>query len=135
MNYPLDLLASSLKPPRAEGRSPWCDVVVNWLSCDAFPRSVKLFHGIGAPIEPTGALPLEPLQVRRHLAKFDLEISMADIDGEVVGHIQYKPSYLERQTVTALLALFRTVLFDSIAHPDLPLQEVAPRGRAEGTGQ
>ncbi|WLQ34499.1 acyltransferase domain-containing protein [Streptomyces castrisilvae] len=132
MDYPLDLLASHLKPARAEGRSPWFDVVVNWLSSDAFPRSVKLFHGVGSTIAPGSALPLEPLPVRRHLAKFDLEISMADIDGEVAGHIQYKPSYLERQTVTALLALFRTVLFDSIAQPGLPLREIAPSGRPEG---
>ncbi|MFD3660325.1 acyltransferase domain-containing protein [Streptomyces sp. NPDC058659] len=135
MNYPLDLLASHLKPPRAEGRSPWFDVVVNWLSSDAFPRSVKLFHGIGDTIAPDGALPLEPLQVRRHLAKFDLEISMADIDGEVVGHIQYKPSYLERETVTALLALYRTVLFDSMAHPDLALRDIAPSGLPEESDQ
>jgi acyl carrier protein len=135
MNYPLDLLASSLKPTRAEGRSPWFDVVVNWLSSDAFPRSVKLFHGIGDTIAPDSALPLEPLPVRRHLAKFDLEISMADIDGEVVGHVQYKPSYLETGTVTALLALYRTVLFDSIAHPDLALQDIAPSGRPEETDQ
>ncbi|MFJ9773516.1 acyltransferase domain-containing protein [Kitasatospora sp. NPDC101157] len=133
MNYPLDLLASQLKPPRAEGRSPWFDVVVNWLSSDAFPRSVKLFHGVGSTLTPDGALPLEPLQVRRHLAKFDLEISMADIDGEVAGHVQFKPSYLERHTVTALLALYRSVLFDSIARPDLPLGELAPTGLPEGT--
>ncbi len=133
MNYPLDLLASQLKPPRAEGRSPWFDVVVNWLSSDAFPRSVKLFHGVGSTLTPDGALPLEPLQVRRHLAKFDLEISMADIDGEVAGHVQFKPSYLERHTVTALLALYRSVLFDSIARPDLPLGDLAPTGLPEGT--
>ncbi|MFD8704092.1 acyltransferase domain-containing protein [Kitasatospora sp. NPDC059648] len=132
MNYPLDLLASQLKPPRAEGRSPWFDVVVNWLSSDAFPRSVKLFHGVGGTLTPDGALPLEPLQVRRHLAKFDLEISMADIDGEVAGHVQFKPSYLERHTVTALLALYRSVLFDSIARPDLPLGDLAPAGLPEG---
>ncbi|MER7667456.1 acyltransferase domain-containing protein [Kitasatospora sp. NPDC096128] len=133
MNYPLDRLASQLKPPRVEGRSPWSDVVVNWLSSDAFPRSVKLFHGVGDTLTPDGALPLEPLQVRRHLAKFDLEISMADIDGEVAGHVQFKPSYLERHTVTALLALYRTVLFDSIARPDLALGAVAPAGLPEGT--
>ncbi|MFH9349540.1 acyltransferase domain-containing protein [Kitasatospora sp. NPDC017646] len=133
MNYPLDLLASQLKPPRAEGRSPWFDVVVNWLSSDAFPRSVKLFHGVGTTLTPDGALPLEPLQVRRHLAKFDLEISMADIDGQVAGHVQFKPSYLERHTVTALLALYRSVLFDSIARPDAPLGDLAPAGLPEGT--
>ncbi|MGC0314910.1 acyltransferase domain-containing protein [Kitasatospora acidiphila] len=135
MNYPIDLLASQLKPPRAEGRSPWFDVVVNWLSSEAFPRSVKLFHGVGDTLTPDGALPLEPLQVRRHLAKFDLEISMADIDGEVAGHVQFKPSYLERQTVTALLALYRTVLFDSIAQPDLALGDIAPTGLPEETDQ
>ncbi|GAA3038317.1 hypothetical protein GCM10010519_73810 [Streptomyces lactacystinicus] len=133
MNYPLDLLASQLKPPRAEGRSPWFDVVVNWLSSDAFPRSVKLFHGVGETIAPDGALPLEPLQVRRHLAKFDLEISMADIDGRVAGHVQFKPSYLERRTVTALLALYRTVLFDSIARPDQALGDIAPTGLPKET--
>ncbi|MGW1074046.1 acyltransferase domain-containing protein [Streptomyces sp. NPDC002537] len=135
MNYPLDLLASALRPPRAEGRSPWFDVVVNWLSSEAFPRSVKLFHGIGDTIAPDGALPLEPLRVRRHLAKFDLEISMADISGEVVGHVQYKPSYLEKRTVTALLALYRTVLFDSIAQPDLALEDITPSGLPEETDQ
>ncbi|MFE3167768.1 acyltransferase domain-containing protein [Streptomyces sp. NPDC059224] len=128
MNYPLDLLASALKPPRAEGRSPWFDVVVNWLSSDAFPRSVRLFHGRGGTIAPSSSLPLEPLPVRRHLAKFDLEISMADIDGEVVGHVQYKPSYLREETVTALLGLFHTVLFESIAQPDLALEGIAPSG-------
>ncbi|MFF5338610.1 acyltransferase domain-containing protein [Streptomyces sp. NPDC013181] len=133
MNYPLDLLASELKPVRAEGRSPWFDVVVNWLSSDAFPRSVKLFHGVGSTVDPDGPLPLEPVQVRRHLAKFDLEISMADIDGEVAGHVQYKPDYLERGTVTDLLALYRTVLFDSIARPDLALRDIAPGSRPEGT--
>ncbi|MEV7187600.1 acyltransferase domain-containing protein [Kitasatospora sp. NPDC093102] len=133
MNYPLDLLASQLKPPRAEGRSPWFDVVVNWLSSEAFPRSVKLFHGVGETLTPDGALPLEPLQVRRHLAKFDLEISMADIDGRVAGHVQFKPSYLERQTVTALLALYRTVLFDSIARPDLALGDIASTGLPKET--
>ncbi|MFI1202590.1 acyltransferase domain-containing protein [Streptomyces sp. NPDC020883] len=135
MNYPLDLLASTLKPPRAEGRSPWFDAVVNWLSSDAFPRSVKLFHGIGDTLAPDSALPLEPLPVRRHLAKFDLEISMAEVSGEVVGHVQYKPSYLEKQTVTALLTLYRTVLFDSIAQPDLALDEITPGGRFEETDQ
>ncbi|MFJ5309587.1 condensation domain-containing protein [Streptomyces sp. NPDC088350] len=135
MNYPLDLLTSQLKPPRAEGRSPWFDVVVNWLSSDAFPRSVKLFHGIGDTVAPDGALPLEPLQVRRHLAKFDLEISMADIDGRIAGHVQYKPSYLERQTVTGLLELYRTVLVDSIAQPDLALDDIASSGLPEETDQ
>lgn len=135
MSYPLDLLAATLKPQRIEGRSPWFDVVVNWLSSEAFPRSVKLFHGTGDTIAPDGALPLEPLPVRRHIAKFDLEISMADISGEVVGHVQYKPSYLERQTVTDLLALYRAVLFDSIAHPDLALGDITPSGRSEERDQ
>lgn len=135
MNYPLGLLASTLKPPRFEGRSPWFDVVVNWLSSDAFPRAVTLFHGTGDTISPGGALPLEPIPVRRHLAKFDLEISMADVSGEVVGHVQYKPSYLERQTVTALLERYRSVLFDSIAHPDLILEDIAPGGRLQESGR
>ncbi|GHJ35502.1 type I polyketide synthase [Streptomyces sp. TS71-3] len=135
MNYPLDLLASTLKPPRAEGRSPWFDSVVNWLSSDAFPRSVRLFHGIGDTIAPESALPLEPLPVRRHIAKFDLEISMADISGEVVGHVQYKPGYLARETVTALLTLYRTVLLGAIAHPDLPIEQITPSGLPKESDQ
>ncbi|NEC87421.1 type I polyketide synthase [Streptomyces sp. SID12501] len=133
MNYPLDRLASVLKPPRAEGRPPWFDVAVNWLSSDAFPRATKLFHGIGDTIAPDSALPFEPLPVRRHFAKFDLEISIADISGEACGHVQYKPSYLEEETVTALLTLYRTVLFDSIAQPDLALEDITPSTGPEET--
>jgi non-ribosomal peptide synthetase component F len=135
MNYPLDLLASALSPPRFEGRAPWFDVAVNWVSSDAFPDAVKLFHGIGDTIAPDSALPLTPMPMRRHIAKFDLEISMGIISGEVVGHVQYKPSYLERQTATALLARYRTVLFDSITHPGLALEKIAPGGRPEETIQ
>ncbi|MFE9023563.1 acyltransferase domain-containing protein [Streptomyces sp. NPDC007808] len=135
MNYPLDRLASVLKPPRSEGRPPWFDVAVNWLSSDAFPRSTKLFHGRGDTIAPDSALPLEPMAVRRHIAKFDLEISMADIDGEAFGHVQYKPRYLEKETVTELLALYRTVLFASMAQPDLALEDIAPSSGPEGTGR
>jgi acyl transferase domain-containing protein/aryl carrier-like protein len=135
MNYPLDLLASTLNPPRIEGRAPWFDVAVNWVSSDAFPDAVKLFHGLGDTIAPDSALPLAPMPMRRHIAKFDLEISMGMISGEVVGHVQYKPSYLERQTATALLARYRTVLFDSITHPGRALEEIAPAGRPEETAQ
>ncbi|MFL4951548.1 acyltransferase domain-containing protein [Streptomyces sp. MMS24-I31] len=135
MNYPLDQLASVLKPPRDEGRPPWFDVAVNWLSSDAFPRSTKLFHGRGDTIAPDSALPLEPMAVRRHIAKFDLEISIADIGGEAFGHVQYKPSHLEKETVTELLALYRTVLFDSMAQPDLALEDIAPSSKPEETGQ
>lgn len=131
MNYPLDMLASNLNPPRIEGRSPWFDGALNWVSSDAFPHAIKLFHGIGNTIAPDSALPLTPMPVRRHIAKFDLEISMGVISDRVVGHVQYKPSYLERQTVTALLERYRTVLFDSITHPDLALEEIAPGGRPE----
>ncbi|TLQ47183.1 type I polyketide synthase [Streptomyces marianii] len=135
MNYPLDRLASVLKPLRAEGRPPWFDIAVNWLSSDAFPRATRLFHGRGDTLAPDSALPLEPLPVRRHIAKFDLEISMADIGGEAFGHVQYKPSYLEKETVSELLALYRTVLFDSMAQPDLALKDIAPSTTPEEAGQ
>ncbi|CAM5508225.1 hypothetical protein SALBM311S_05459 [Streptomyces alboniger] len=115
MNYPLDLLVSELNPPRVDGRSPWFDFAVNWLSGDAFTYANTLFHGAGEAEEPSGALPLVPVPLRRHIAKFDLEITMADVSDEVVGQVQYKPSLMERGTVTSLLECFRSVLFESIA--------------------
>jgi acyl transferase domain-containing protein/acyl carrier protein len=135
MNYPLDLLVSTLNPPRVEGRAPWFDVAVNWLSSHAFPDAVKLFHGIGDTIAPDSAFPLEPLPTRRHIAKFDLEISMAEIGEEIVGHVQFKPSYLERETATALLDLYRTVLLESITRSDLALDDVVPALLTQGSHQ
>jgi acyl transferase domain-containing protein len=126
MNYPLDLLVSELNPPRVDGRSPWFDFAVNWLSGDAFTYANTLFHGAGEAEEPSGALPLVPVPLRRHIAKFDLEITMADVSDEVVGQVQYKPSLMERGTVTSLLECFHSVLFQSIDRPELPIAQLSP---------
>ncbi|MFY1676910.1 acyltransferase domain-containing protein [Streptomyces sp. WMMC905] len=125
MDYPFDLLVSELNPPRPEGRPPWFDFAVNWLSGDAFTSVNTLFHGIGDPVGPTGALPLVPLPLERHFAKFDLEITMTDVAGEVIGQVQYKPDFLERETVTTLLEHFRSVLLEAIDSPDGPLARPA----------
>ncbi|KUO12359.1 type I polyketide synthase [Streptomyces sp. DSM 15324] len=133
MDYPLDLLARELNPPRADGRSPWFDFAVNWLSGDAFTYATTLFHGVGEPEEPTGALPMVPVPLRRHIAKFDLEITMADVADEVVGQVQYKPGLMERETVTTLLEWFRSVLLTSIDRPDTPLALLPPVLVAKGS--
>ncbi|WP_398780115.1 condensation domain-containing protein [Streptomyces sp. NBRC 110611] len=134
MNYPLDLLASKLNPPRAEGRAPWFDFAVNWLSDDAFTHVNSLFHGIGEP-EPSGSLRLVPVPLRRRIAKFDLEITMSDVADDVVGHVQYKPSFLERDTVTTLLEHFRSVLLTSVRRPDQALEHLAPVSRPQEADQ
>lgn len=125
MHYPLDRLVAELNPPRAEGRAPWSDIAVNWLSGNAFTYVTTLFHGVGEAETPSGPLPLVPFPMRRDIAKFDLEITMADVADEVVGQIQYKPSFVERDTVTDLLEEFHSVLFRAVADPELPLGRVS----------
>lgn len=124
MNYPLDLLVSALKPPRRQGRTPLFDIAVNWLSGDAFTYANTLFHGAGVAAWPAGPLPLVPLPLRRHIAKFDLEITMGDVADEVVGQVQFKPAFLERETVTTLLEYFHRVLLQAIDRPDVPLSDL-----------
>ncbi|WP_274919514.1 type I polyketide synthase [Streptomyces sp. WZ-12] len=131
MNYPLDQLVAELNPPRAEGRAPWSDFAVNWLSGNAFTHVTTLFHGVGEAEEPTGALSLVPFPMRRDIAKFDLEITLADIADEVVGQVQYKPSFVEREIVTTLLKEFRSVLLQGMDSPDLPLDHLSPGSRPE----
>jgi hypothetical protein len=55
------------------------------------------------------------------------------VSDEVVGHVQYKPCFLERQTVTTLLAYYRTVLFQAISQPDLALEHIALGSHPEET--
>lgn len=124
MNYPLDLLISTLKPPREKGRTPLFDIAINWLSGNAFTYVNTLFHGIGGAAWPAGPLPLVPLPLRRHIAKFDLEITMADIADEVVGQVQFKPAVLERETVTTLLEYFHQLLMQAIDRPEVPLSDL-----------
>jgi acyl transferase domain-containing protein len=132
MDYPLDLLASALNPPRVDGRPPWFDIAINWLSGEAFTYANTLFHGVGTPTRATGELPLVPVPLTRRIAKFDLEITMGnvmgDVSDEVVGQVQYKPSFLERETVTTLLARFRDVLFQALREPERPLERIEVAG-------
>ncbi|MFE2724100.1 acyltransferase domain-containing protein [Kitasatospora sp. NPDC059327] len=132
MNYPLDQLVAELNPPRDEGCAPWSDFAVNWLSGKAFTYVTTLFHGVGEAEEPTGALPLVPFPMRRDIAKFDLEITMADIADEVVGQVQYKPDFVEKQTMTTLLKEFHSVLFRAMDKPDLPLEHLSLDSGPEG---
>lgn len=124
MNYPLDLLISALQPPREKGRTPLFDIAINWLSSSAFTYVTALFHGTGEAALPAGPLPLVPLPLRRNIAKFDLEITMADIGDEVVGQVQFKSPVLERGTVTTLLDYFHRLLLQAIDRPNVPLGDL-----------
>lgn len=133
MNYPLDLLVRELNPPRPQGRTPWFDFAVNWLSGDSFTYANTLFHGVGGSVGTSEALPLVPLPLRRDIAKFDLEITMADVGAEVVGQVQYKPTLVERENVTMFLERFRSVLFQAIAGPDVPLDTLGTAPSPSGS--
>ncbi|WP_307961970.1 hypothetical protein [Salinispora arenicola] len=100
------------------------DIAVNWLSGDAFTYANTLFHGAGMTAWPAGPLPLVPLLSGGNIAKFDLEITMGDVADEVVGQVQFKPAFLERETVTTLLEYFHRVLLQAIDRPDVPLSDL-----------
>lgn len=133
-DHPLRLLTQQLNPPRQPGRPPWTGFVLSWLPGE----SATLTKGMvldarQADPRPAGPLPLVPVPLRRRIARFDVDLTMGEIEGEIAGQIQYNTDVLDHETIATFTERLRQVLGQAAADPDLPMGRIpllAPDERA-----
>jgi amino acid adenylation domain-containing protein len=124
-DYPLSLLTEQLGPVRTPGRQVWFDMILNWLPGDAFEFTDAFFLSSGRRLPAASrALRLEPISLRRRIARFDVELTMALSDGELIGAVQFNTDVFDRETVETLVERLRLIMVGAAERPDLPLAAI-----------
>jgi natural product biosynthesis luciferase-like monooxygenase protein len=96
-DVPFELLVERLQPERSLGRSPLFQVLFTLENAPT--ASLKL-----------GALTLGQVEVESVSAKFDLTLTMVELDGQLIGALEYNTDLFEAETVTRMLRHFEVML-------------------------
>ena len=110
-DLPFDMLVADLSPERTASRSPLYQV---------------LFTLHNAPLGPVAlpGLTVTLVESRLETAKFDLSVSLEEIDGELLETIEYDTDLFESETIDRFLGEYEEILERVIAHPDDKLSQI-----------
>ncbi|MEH2621947.1 amino acid adenylation domain-containing protein [Bradyrhizobium sp. AZCC 1719] len=117
-DLPFEKLVEALHPIRDLSREPIFQVVFALQNMPQRPT-----HMAGLSIEPfdSGAVP----------AKFDLELSVAEVDGGLSASLVYATDLFDDSTIERLVGHFGRILDGIVAEPDRRIRELALLGEAE----
>ncbi|MDT8913027.1 non-ribosomal peptide synthase/polyketide synthase [Amycolatopsis sp. PS_44_ISF1] len=118
---PFEKLVEALRIERDPGRNPLFDAMV-------------LLHGAGTGTPDFGGLEVEPVEVVRRAANFDLTFEFQPAGAELAGSLEYNTDLFDERTAAALaghLGVLLTAIAADAARPvgDLPLLRGGERHR------
>src|SRR6476469_8810280 len=105
VDLPFERVVELVNPPRSPAHTPLFQTMFAW---------VPTLHDL---LELPGVA-VEPLEVEYAPAKFDLALSLADEDDEIVGHLDYAVALFDRATAQRYAAYLVRVLEQLVARPD-----------------
>jgi amino acid adenylation domain-containing protein/thioester reductase-like protein len=97
-DLPFEQVVELTQPDRSLGHSPLFQVMLAWQN-----------EGEGKPELPGLEVQAMP-PVQHGAAKFDLTLEMAELQGKVIGELEYSTALFERATAERYLEYFRTLL-------------------------
>ena len=104
-DLPFDKLIEELRPARDLGRNPMFQTMFVLQIGDNFPLGVD-------------GLVSERVDVDAGTSKFDLTLSLAEHDKQLVGFIEYSTDLFDAATIERMAGHFRTLLEGVVADPD-----------------
>jgi amino acid adenylation domain-containing protein len=102
---PFEKLVEELRPERDLSRHPLFQVLFEL-------HATPTLH-----LQPPG-LEIQPIEIERTAAQFDLTLSMADRAEGLSGYVEYNTQLFERATIERLLGHFQMMLMSVVADPD-----------------
>ncbi|ASS75413.1 hypothetical protein CIG75_10705 [Tumebacillus algifaecis] len=118
-DVPFEKLVEELQPERDLSRPPLVQAM--------FAMQNAPFTRAELP-----GLQLMPVEIEETFAKFDLTLSMEEVDGKLTGTVEYATDLYDRETVRRLIGHFETLLVAISDHPEqlitnLPMLTIAER--------
>ena len=117
-DLPFEQVVELVQPQRNLNHSPIFQVMFNW-------------HNNDVRLPDFGALDVEPAFGSFDFVKFDLELSLSEYEGQVVGNLKYATSLFEAATIERHAGYLQTMLQAMLADSEQPLAQVDLVGPAE----
>ncbi len=110
-DLPFEQVVEIVAPPRRLDHNPVVQVVFAWQNTDDTELALPGLH-----VEPTGAPP--------DTLKFDLELSLGEQDGSIVGGLLYSTALFDAATIERHRGYLVAVLRALVADLDQPVQSI-----------
>lgn len=124
--FPFEEIVARLRPARSPGRPSLVQALLvlhqEYGLRDAGLRAAGL--GVDGPVFDRG-LPMESVAISQPWTHLDLTMNLAEVDGELVGRIEYDTALFEAATIAALAERFEHLLRSLLTAPDRRLGLVA----------
>jgi amino acid adenylation domain-containing protein len=117
---PFERIVGMVQPERDLGRSPLFQVLVELLPTPPAAGAAR-----------PGDLTARPLEAGNRLAKFDLELSLADVAGRLFGWLYYSTDLFDRTTMSRLGRHLARLLEGAASDPETPLADISCLAAAE----
>jgi amino acid adenylation domain-containing protein len=101
------------------------------LSQPALFQSMLSLNNVPMPTFSLPGLTLEPLEIDRGTALFDLLFLLEESQGEIGGVLQYNTDLFDGATISRLTGHFERLIASAIREPDLPVSRLAILSEAE----
>ncbi|KAG0222973.1 hypothetical protein BGX31_008767, partial [Mortierella sp. GBA43] len=119
-DLPFEQVVDSVKPPRRMNQTPLFQVLFAWQNNEA---SDLKFDGIQAT----------PFALRYEVARFDLELGLYEVDGEVVGSLRYSTALFDHSTIERHVGYLTTMLREMVSDANRPISTPVLLSQAERT--
>ena len=120
-DYPFPRLVERLQPERDPSRSPLFQAMFVLQRPPRVPGSLPFAMGQPGATMRLGGLELESIALEQGVSRFDLDLMMTEIDGELVGYLQYNTDLFEHASSGRLATHFKTLLAGIVAQPETPI--------------
>ncbi len=120
-DVPFARIVERLAPARDAARGPLVSAMFVLQQPHRAKESVPFLLAQEGARMRLGGLEMESVAFEERQARFDLDLMMAESDGDLAGFLQYSTDLFDRETAVRLAGHFRTFLEGIVRGPDLPL--------------
>jgi len=109
-DYPFFRLIEKIQPNRDPSRSPLFQVMFVLQKTPRVPRALAFAMGQPGVRMSLAGLELESIGLEQHVARFDLDMMIAEDDGAMSGYLQYNADLFDAATVARMEGHFQVLL-------------------------
>ncbi|ETS33665.1 non-ribosomal peptide synthase, partial [Photorhabdus khanii NC19] len=110
-DLPFEQVVEIVQPPRQLTHTPLFQVMFAWQNNESTEWKLP-------------GLVVSPADQRIDIAKFDLELTLSEVDGQIAGYLSYATALFDQATIERQVGYLHTVLREMAANPQQPVGKI-----------